>query len=389
MGRWREGDMRRLLAVLLMVLVVGSGVQAQEGNQQIVSHVEWSADGERILVTLEQGGLYVIDPNTQTVLSEIPGSITGPIEDAALQPGGNLFATVERFTGLKIWNIETGAFVYSNADLVFSWQVDWSPNGEQVVTGNTYSLSVRDAMGNPLFAVSSTIDDIPRVAFSPNGRLLALGYTYRLEVYDLALRQSVASHIVSGFRNSIQWSADGTMILAAAIDALREGRLYNILVIDPMTGERLRTYSGFPNELTSARWSPDETQIVATSIDGNVYLVEAASGAITSIFSSDFPIRSAAWSPYGGQIAIGVPQSSDAEIAGRADDAFAAVPVQIIVPDPSIERLNAIAAACDAPVSLSTDMADYIAQIEALPADGIPPACAADLLAVARALEGE
>ena len=62
--------------------------------------------------------------------------------------------------------------------------------------------------------------------------------------------------------------------------------------------------------------------------------------------------------------------------------------MQILVPDPSIERLNAITAACDAPVSPTTDMTDFIAQVEALPADSIPPACAADLLAVARALEG-
>jgi hypothetical protein len=33
-------------------------------------------------------------------------------------------------------------------------------------------------------------------------------------------------------------------------------------------------------------------------------------------------------------------------------------------------------------------MADVIFQIESLPADSIPPACAANLLAVVRAMEG-
>lgn len=381
--------MRRLLAVLLMVLVVGSGVQAQESNQQIVSHVEWAADGERILVTLEQGGLYVIDPDTQAVLSEISGSITGPIEDAVFQPDGSLIATVGGINTLNLWDSINGTLFRSvTTPSVLPYSVDWSPDGQYLFSSNIDELVMRDADGTPLYSIRGAPEEIPRVEFSPNSALLFLSFSAKVELWDVDSRQMLSRNVAAGLRKSIQWSQDGTRILAANISNTRQGTFYNILVIDPMTGERLRTYSGFPNELTSARWSPDETQIVATSIDGNVYLVEAASGAITTIFSSDFPIRSAAWSPYGGQIAIGVPQSSDAEIAGRADDAFAAVPVQIIVPDPSIERLNAIAAACGAPVAPTTDMTDYIAQVEALPADSIPPACAADLLAVARALEG-
>jgi len=78
--------------------------------------------------------------------------------------------------------------------------------------------------------------------------------------------------------------------------------------------------------------------------------------------------------------------------------------VQIIVPDPSLERLEAIAAACDAPLSLMQPLAaqtsalsdeavppaaldTFVAQLDALPADTIPPGCAADLRAVAQAIE--
>ncbi|MDX2162267.1 MAG: hypothetical protein SF162_13155, partial [bacterium] len=72
--------------------------------------------------------------------------------------------------------------------------------------------------------------------------------------------------------------------------------------------------------------------------------------------------------------------------------------VQIIVPDPSPERLQAIAAQCGAPLTVergldaaiaAADYADVIAQIDALPAGTIPPACAADLRAVAAAMQGQ
>jgi hypothetical protein len=66
-------------------------------------------------------------------------------------------------------------------------------------------------------------------------------------------------------------------------------------------------------------------------------------------------------------------------------------------PAPSVEQLHAIVAACDAPPTVETsliasldagDLADVVAQVEALPPDTIPPACAADVIAVAEALQG-
>jgi hypothetical protein len=70
--------------------------------------------------------------------------------------------------------------------------------------------------------------------------------------------------------------------------------------------------------------------------------------------------------------------------------------VRIVVPAPSLERLQAIADACSAPAaveqSLTADiqagqLTDFVARVEALPVGVIPPACAADLIAVAEALE--
>jgi hypothetical protein len=64
-------------------------------------------------------------------------------------------------------------------------------------------------------------------------------------------------------------------------------------------------------------------------------------------------------------------------------------------PDPSPARLQAIASACNAPTAatrlLTARMSDssvqaFASAIEALPDSALPPACEADLLAVAAAL---
>jgi hypothetical protein len=72
--------------------------------------------------------------------------------------------------------------------------------------------------------------------------------------------------------------------------------------------------------------------------------------------------------------------------------------IQIVVPAPSLERLQAIAEACNAPVAVeqslaadiqANDLNAFVAQVEALPEGTIPPACAADLIAVAEALQSQ
>lgn len=96
-------------------------------------------------------------------------------------------------------------------------------------------------------------------------------------------------------------------------------------------------------------------------------------------------------SPYGGQLALG--NSADTAARNQTDNGF-----QIVVPAPSLDRLAAIAALCvrdgdaraesltDSVPTALDDLPAFVAQVEALPDGAIPPACKADVLAVASAL---
>jgi WD40 repeat protein len=377
-------------------------VMAQEhraGQTEIVSHVQWLQDSNEILITLYDGGLFVVDATTQLSTLAILGDLTGPIEDAALQPNGSLIATVHRFMGLNLWDRQSGRRVSSISDVVFAWQVEWSSNGQWLFTGNANEMFLRDAAGIPILNVSYANEDIPVIAFSPNNEYLALSFSIGLQIYDLTTQQILAFNILPGLRQSIQWSNNGRAILAANINNRREGVFYNVVVFDALTGEIVRTYSDFPNQLTSARWSPDETQILATSIDGTAYLIDAASGGVTPIYTGDVPLLSADWSPYGGQVAIGAPARIEMTPSVTQDETgITNVPLQIIVPDPTLERLQAIAAACGAESLIAptatdtlTDAAltDTITNLQNATADQVPPACAADLLAIAQALQND
>jgi len=370
--------------------------QARDTDEALlVSHVEWSQNPSEILVTLHEGGLTVIDPATRLIIMEVLGELTGPIEDAALQPNGSRIGTTHRFTGLNIWDTDTGSLVYSDSDLVFAWQVAWSPDGQYLFASSIDEMVMRDAVGSPLFAIPGAPEDVPHVAFSPDGTRLLLSFSPKFEVWDVTSRQMLVRNLTPGLIQSIEWSADGTRFLAANIDNTREGRFYTIHIINPMTGESLRVYSGFSSQLTAALWNPDETQILATSVDGTAYLVDGESGSITPIFTTNVPLLSADWSPYGGQVAIGAPANSETMQSMDGSDAnLADLPLQIVVPDPSLERLRSIAALCDAPLPLpdaaqADQLREFVAQVEALPVGSVPAACAADLIAVAEVIPQE
>jgi WD40 repeat protein len=414
--------MSRLVCILLCISIAVRPmiVNSQGGSLSIVSQIDWSIDGAEILVTLQQGGLFMVDAYSRTVLLELPRSATGPIRSAVLQPNGDLIATVGGDHMLNIWNSSSGSLINSLITRVIPYSVDWSSDGRYIVSSSIDIVEIRDVTGNPLFTIPGAPEDVPLVRLSPDNELLLLSFSAKIEVWDLRSRHMLVRNILSGLRQSIEWSLDGTAILAANIDRTHEGDIYNLVVASPMTGERMRVYSGFPSQLTSARWSPDETQIVATSVDGTLYLVDAASGAITPIVTAEVPLLSAAWSPFGGQVAIGAPLSSGEAVMSRNADGGqpAALPLSIIVPDPSPERLRAVARACDeaaggalslnpTTASLIDDLASesrqvtdaladdeqaldaLIARLEAVPTDVLPLGCRADLLAVARAVAAQ
>jgi hypothetical protein len=304
-----------------------------------VQYIEWRADGLEIAVTYDlEPGIFFIDAAT--------GAITRQFDDSQTQ----------------LWRVPKPRA--------------WSPDGEtfaQVWGAVSERLSLLDAqtgLERIMYTVDGTISD---VNWSFDSRFAALS------VYRPVDPPVSGNNVVS-----------------------------DLVILDVLDGTQVRTAQNFPGVLGTVAWSRFQSQITLVS-QGQISFIDPATGDVINalpgggyIFSGGGYIT---YTPFEGRLNIaystfGILSSTLAarETAVEIIDTVTGTHGNIItiVPDPSIERLNAIAAACDTPVSLTqslTDavpvMADVIAQIEALPADSIPPACAADLLAVARALEGE
>jgi hypothetical protein len=196
--------------------------------------------------------------------------------------------------------------------------------------------------------------------------------------------------------NSVTWSPDGTQLATGDSEGL-------VHIWDANNYNIVGTFYGHTDDIVSVDWNPTVPQVASGSLDGSVRLWDVTTGSEVQQIQSSLFINTTMFSRYGGRLAFsGSFQTNDSVLQGASTildsvgEILAGGAVQIVVPSPSLERLQAIADACNAPAaveqsltaSLQADqLGTFITQVEALPENNIPPACAADLIAVAEALQ--
>ncbi|MBW4437794.1 MAG: hypothetical protein KME04_11705 [Pleurocapsa minor GSE-CHR-MK-17-07R] len=399
--------MRRLLASLLMVLFVGSGVQAQDTDSTTrITRVVWSPDGTRVATSYRDGRILIdsLEGQQQRLLLQAD---TSRILGLAWSPDGQLLASgsTSPDNALRIWDAITGEQVHVVADFGLDiLTVTWSPNGQYIlaVTAEPFNTPSNAVLVDSTTLQSTTFSTgaVSDIAWNLDGTQAAFSnISFNVEVrnvasLDLASRYMYDAPFIPGLLNQlikVTWSSTGEYIAGGTGD----GRII-IWRFDSPEPVHVLEGNSYQGENIALAWINelyfDDSGQYVTSVsrDGTLrrWVVETGNlvseQMVTPQYAADF-------SPYGGRLALGLalPENMAATQVDLVVETLASGAIQIVVPDPSIDRLNTIAAACDAPVSPTTDMADFIAQVEALPADSIPPACAADLLAVARALESQ
>lgn len=367
---------------VLLAIAANNGLFIYNRSGQLVHHklgrsitAIWSSDGARLLVNNQ-----VIDAVTFNILLDSSSTPRGWIDGS------------RQYFGLHAENV--GSDVYDTSIDIFD-----------TVTG----------ILNKKITVPIQIEN---VISSPDGKNIAVNIGNSIFIIDVNL--DTITHFaqaVDGI-SSYAWSADSTRIVYGASRVVSPGTLGSLLVpdgdlaliytvntMDTQSGQVLHTSAPLPSYV-SVSWSDDNSQIAGVSLSGEpiLYIWDANNVALLSVMSLQGQVTgSVDFNPYGGTVAVGFSNSANIaqppaafsqEVTSLGNGA-----VQIIVPDASPQRLQVIAAACDAPpqvVEAITAVADtqapntlsaLIEMVEALPEGIIPPGCAADLLAVAEAIQ--
>jgi hypothetical protein len=190
---------------------------------------------------------------------------------------------------------------------------------------------------------------------------------------------------------------------------------------EALTGREVRSYSGLGN-VGVLRWHPTQPEIVISTPYGFLYNWNVETGQM-GILPTEIGVGSVAYSPFGGQLSVSITndatikellqtQAEQYRLAGGVDNLVAETvytsrssetgTLQILVPLPTLDRFAQIAASCGAPASLTppdtalqataaiaAEAGRLETQLDALPAGAIPAGCAADLRAIAQAMQAQ
>jgi WD40 repeat protein len=271
-------------------------------------HVDFSADGERMVVGDREGGVRVYDAATGAELLTVrdPGAAEPDVaqHDVAFSPDGSTFAS----SSGMVWDSVTGEPL-QHLTLGFSFSIAYSPDGDllasQAPEGGTgvWDLETGELVGR--------FDAYGSVAFSRDGRRLLIADNYgepdpalgQIAGYVVDLRREEGSNPVTLFghqdtstRGAV-WSPDGSMVATSAGP--------EVLVWDPTTAERKYSLTASAR-FESVAFSPDSRGLATGMADGTAIVwrlgVDGAEQVLT-VAGHDALVTGIAFSPDGRKLA--------------------------------------------------------------------------------------
>lgn len=232
------------------------------------------------------------------------------LASVAFSPDGRLFATSGGTDAtVHLWDFHSGIRTQTLLHPHPVSAIAWSPDGRLLASGNSDG-SIRvweQPWTQPVIPVADvqTLSGhtgwVMGLAFSPDGTLLASGsWDGTVKLWEMPtgrLRQELAGH--TDRVNRVVWSDDGQTLATCSRDK-------TIRLWDVVQGSIRKVLSGHTLDIFGLTFMPDNSSLLSGSDDGTLRLWEVVSGRCMRVMhgyvASLFDI---AWSPDGSQLASG------------------------------------------------------------------------------------
>lgn len=268
--------------------------------------VSWSPDGTKIAAGQRDKQTVIFNATDGSIIRSLQG-YTDHVFSVDWSPNGDLIATASWDAHLKIWNASTGVLIY-NISTIGGRAVDWSPNGTLVAAGAGPITVFNVDTGGIITNLSVGIESL---AWSPDGSFLASGGNWQqpfIKIWDSTTWtevKNITGH--NGEVSSIDWSSDGKMILTSEGYAYPNPTVKEIHLWDYSTGTLIGTITTDLNidSFFSARFSPDDSMIVASGDHIISFWNTSSREMLTNISNQNYSFHGVEWSPDGSKIATG------------------------------------------------------------------------------------
>lgn len=392
------------LGFLLSVSSVSLAVQDSEPQPKFVNALDWSTDGVNLAIGYRGGQVSIVDSLSGKEVQIIEYFYAVKAVDwSSTQP--NILAVGGRPDGKEssevlLLDILTGNLqsIYTTGDTITT--LAWSPDGTKlgivkspltmsVTSGDELQIWDMSTLKMQVSMLSPGYDHrITSIAWSPDSQRIVGGNTNKtVIIWDATTGNELL--VFSEHKDvirSVDWSPDGSQIITSGSTDDDTVRIW-----DAVSGENFATFEA---RGATVRWSPDGHE-VAIGENRKVRILDPLNDHELLNVATTSLVSEIDYSPYGGRLVFAdeIESSSVSPISTFSDGA-----VQIIVPNPSPEKLQSILELCGVEASVhealatqitANELEDFIADVSALTDAQIPVGCKADLLAMARALVAE
>jgi WD40 repeat protein len=273
-----------------------------EGKAKFTTDIALSPDGERTLVSFDDGSTIAWDTSSGKRLARFECG-AGAVQKLAFSPDGVHFASASS-DGVRVFDNVTGSCSRIDCGGEASW-VEFAPDGGAMLVvarkGNTIIMDA--ASGARRCTLDTRPGEITRASFAPDCVLvLASGANSQPSIFDRRSGKRICD-LAAGKR--CPWSGLETLSGSlCAVVATFEG---TVEFFDPMTGAEQRAGLHFDHTPTSVSVSPDGKHLcvlASRAEEGWAYLCDLDSGRTLRLEGHDGRCASAAaFSPDGTRLA--------------------------------------------------------------------------------------
>jgi WD40 repeat protein len=299
-------------------IITGQRLRAIDGHMDAVFGLDWSPDGSTLALGLRDSRIILLNVATGDVFFQADADYH-IVSDVAFRPDGTQL--VGSGDWLSVITLSEAAITHYWTSDDFILTVDWSPDGNKLVTGEldgvvqvwngetgrithqSHDPGVPFSYENP---ENDHLDRVGNVAWSPDGSMIASADSRRLIIWNDSLEaiNTIDTLPDYGFAinfayRSLDWSPDSTRLITIA-----EKRF---MVWNASTGQIETEWMGDTRvSYTAVAWSPFGDLLAAGDFDGDITFFDPISGDILQkVGSHNRSISTLAWSPDGKMIASG------------------------------------------------------------------------------------
>jgi len=280
-----------------------------QGHTDKVQAVAFSPDGKLLATGGDDDHIKVWDAQTGAFLYDL-GQHDGTVWGLAFRPGSNQLASVSTDRTVKVWDLDTRQLLYTIAavggqpgHLDWTYSVAYTPDGKTILTaGADRTVRIWDAdFGRSLGTLTGHTLQVYDVAVSPDGTHVATaGEDRTIRYWNISRvgdRELLALDNGDKVYDAV-YSPDGTRIASAARDGV-------VRIWDAGTGAKLAELTGgHTATVEGVAWSPDGSQLTSVARDGKADVWDAASGKVLTTFEKHTgPIWGVAYTPDGKLVA--------------------------------------------------------------------------------------